>query len=79
MPWIGQARHCGVHGMRRFAHTLLADFDAVRNAVSEIWSNGQMEDQINRLKTIKRSMDGRAGVALLWARLLPFNPANSNT
>jgi transposase len=79
MPWIDQARHCGVHEMRRFAHTLLADFDAVRNAVSETWSNGQVEGQINRLKTIKRSMYGRAGVALLLARLLPFNPTNSNT
>jgi len=34
---------------------------------------------INRLKTIKRSMYGRAGIALLRARLLPYNPAASNT
>jgi transposase len=79
MPWIDQARHCGLHGMKRFARTLLADLDAVRNAVSEPWSNGQVEGQINRLKTIKRSMYGRAGVELLRARMLPFNPATSNT
>jgi len=79
MPWINQARHCGLHGMQRFARTLLADLDAVRTAVSEPWSNGQVEGQINRLKTIKRSMYGRAGLALLRARLLPFNPATSNT
>ena len=75
---IDQARHCGLHGMRRFARTLLADFDAVLNAVSEPWSNGQMEGQINRLKTIKRSMHGRAGAALLRARLLSFNPTSSD-
>jgi transposase len=79
MPWIDRARHCGLHGMKRFARTLPADLDAVRNAVSEPWSNGQVEGQINRLKTIKRSMYGRAGVALLRARLLPFNPAMSNS
>jgi transposase len=56
MPWIDRARHCGLHGMKRFARTLVADFAAVRNAVSEPWSNGQVEGHINRLKTIKRSM-----------------------
>ena len=29
---------------------------------------------INRLKTIKRQMHGRAGVELLRARLIPFAP-----
>jgi transposase len=24
MPWIDRARHCGLHGMKRFARTLLA-------------------------------------------------------
>ena len=28
----------------------------VRNAVTEKWSNGQAEGQINRLKTLKRAM-----------------------
>ena len=36
------------------------------------WSNGQVEGQINRLKTLKRSMYGRAGVELLRARMLPL-------
>jgi transposase len=79
MPWIDQARRCGLLGIQRFARTLLADLAAVRNAVSEPWSNGQVEGHINRLKTIKRSMYGRAGIALLRARLLPFNPEASNT
>jgi transposase len=42
----------------------------VRNAVLETWSNGQTEGQINRLKTLKRVMYGRAGVDLLRARLM---------
>jgi hypothetical protein len=36
------------------------------------WSNGLVEGQINRLKTLKRAMYGRAGVKLLRARLVPF-------
>jgi transposase len=48
------------------------DLEAVRNAVSEPWSNGQTEAQINKLKTLKRAMYGRAGVELLRARMMPL-------
>jgi transposase len=34
------------------------------------WSSGQTEGQINRLKTIKRAMYGRAGLDLLERRFL---------
>jgi transposase len=44
----------------------------VRNAMSEPWSNGQTEGQINRPKTLKRAMYGRAGVELLRARMMPL-------
>jgi len=68
--WLTDARTCGIYGMRRFARTLRQDIDAVRNAVLEPWNNGQMEGQINRLKTLKRAMYGRAGVDLLRARMM---------
>ena len=38
----------------------------------EPWSNGQTEGQINKLKTLKRAMYGRAGVHLLRARMTPL-------
>jgi transposase len=44
----------------------------VEAAVTERWSNGPVEGQVNRLKTIKRQMYGRAGVELLRARLIPL-------
>ena len=47
--------------MQRFARTAQRDIDAVRNAITEPWSNGQTEGQINRLKALKRTMYGRAG------------------
>ena len=45
---------------------------AVGSAVTERWSNGPVEGQINRLKALKRQMYGRAGVELLRARVLPL-------
>ncbi len=70
--WLSDARQSDIHGMRRFARTVKQDLEAVRNAVLEPWSNGQTEGQINRLKTLKRAMYGRAGVDLLRARMLPL-------
>ena len=58
--------------MQRFAKTIRQDLEAVRNGVSEPWSNGQTEGQINKLKTLKRAMYGRAGVDLLRARMMPL-------
>ena len=68
--WLIDARTCGISSMKRFAQTLSRDLDAVKNA--EIWSNGQAEGQINRLKALKRAMYGRAGTQLLRARMLPL-------
>jgi len=61
--------------VQRFAWMLSRDLEAARNAVTETWSNGQTEGQINRLKTLKRAMYGRAGAELLRARLLPLEVA----
>ncbi len=69
--WLIDARASGIYAMQRFAKTIRQDLEAVRNAMSEPWSNGQTEGQINRLKTLKRAMYGRAGVELLRARMMP--------
>ncbi len=53
-----------------FARGLRADIEAVAAALHEPWSNGQTEGQINRLKTLKRQMYGRANLDLLRARLV---------
>ena len=68
--WLRAAQDGPVAALRRFAKRLLADEGAVRAAVSLDWSNGQVEGQINRLKTIKRQMFGRAGLDLLERRFL---------
>jgi transposase len=42
-----------------FARGLASDQEAVAAALTEPWSNGQTEGQINRLKTLKRQMYGK--------------------
>ena len=69
--WMERAQKTGIHALQRFVRTLKQDLRAVQAAVTEPWSNGPVEGHINRLKTIKRQMYGRAGVELLRARLLP--------
>lgn len=70
--WIDDAIETGIPSFMRFARTLHRDINAVRNAIELPWSNGQAEGQINRLKTLKRAMYGRAGPELLRARMLPL-------
>lgn len=73
--WIDDAIGSGLVPIVRFARVLRRDVDAVHNAVELPWSNGQAEGQVNRLKTIKRAMYGRAGAELLRARMLPCKHA----
>jgi transposase len=70
--WCDDAGRSGIYAMQRFAKTLQRDLDAVRNALTLPWSNGQTEGQISRLKTLKRAMYGRAGADLLRARMQPL-------
>lgn len=55
---------------KSFAKGLREDEAAVRAALTLGWSNGMTEGHINRLKTIKRQMYGRAKDDLLRARVL---------
>ena len=65
--WVENARASLVLS---FATGVLKDIAAVRAAITQPWSNGQVEAQITKLKLIKRQMYGRAKMDLLEARLL---------
>ena len=69
-PWLEDIVHSGIKALKSFANGLKQDFDAVKNALSLPWSNGQTEGQITRLKLVKRSMYGRANFDLLRKRVL---------
>jgi transposase len=69
-PWLARARDGRLAAFRGFAKRLGADEAAVQAAAMHPWSTGQVEGQINRLKTIKRQMYGRAKLDLLAQRFL---------
>ena len=68
--WLEQADHSGVPELRGFARSLRLDGAAIRAMLRLPWSNGPTEGHINRLKTLKRQMYGRAGWPLLKRRFL---------
>jgi len=59
-----------VAALRRFAAGIQRDKAAVVAGLTVAWSQGQVEEQVNRLKLVKRSMYGRATVDLLRLRVL---------
>jgi transposase len=67
--WLPRAEGSACAEMRSFAASLRQDEAAVAAALTEVWSNGPVEGHVNRLKMIKRSMYGRAGLQLLRARV----------
>ena len=72
--WLKRAEASeSVAEMRRFAKGLHQDLAAVEAALTLLWSNGQTEGQVNRLKLIKRQMFGRAKFDLLRDRVLAYD------
>ena len=68
--WLEQACASPLPELHRFALGLRAEYGAVRAALTEAWSTGQVEGQITRLKYLKRQMYGRAKIDLLRLRVL---------
>jgi len=68
--WMERATQSGIPEMKKFALGLERDRAAVVAALEYEWSNGPTEGHINRLKTLKRSMYGRAKFDLLRIRTL---------
>jgi transposase len=56
--------------LHSFARGIRRDHDAVLNGLTMPWSSGVVEGNVNRLKTIKRQMYGRATFPLLRKRVL---------
>ena len=67
--WMEQARELCPE-LSSFATGLKQDQRAVENAISMPWSQGPTEGHVNRIKTLKRQMYGRAGLELLRRRLI---------
>ena len=68
--WLARGETSPDPDLRGFADGIRRDEACVKAAVTGRWSNGPVEGHVNRLKTIKRQMYGRAGFVLLRARVL---------
>lgn len=66
--WCSKAEQ--LPSFKSFVNGIHQDFQAVQQALSSNWSNGQTEGQVNRLKNIKRQMYGKADFDLLRLRVL---------
>ncbi len=68
--WLDAAVGAEVAPLRSFANGIRADRAAVQAALSQVWSNGRTEGNINRLKCVKRQMYGRGKLDLLRLRVM---------
>lgn len=68
--WIQKAELGGPDAIGIFADSIRQDLQAVTAGLTLPYSSGIVEGHVNRIKTIKRQMYGRASFALLRARIL---------
>jgi transposase len=68
--WLLQAEQSQIPEIQSFAVGIERDRAAVEAALRLPWSQGPVEGNVNRLKTLKRQMYGKAGFELLRQRVL---------
>ena len=68
--WLRDCQISGITELVNFAQGLKNEGSALHAALTLSYSNGPVEGKINKLKSIKRSMYGRAGFPLLRQRVL---------
>ncbi|MFD3612173.1 ISL3 family transposase [Streptomyces atroolivaceus] len=68
--WIQKAELGGPNAIGIFADSIRQDLHAVTAGLTLPYSSGIVEGHVNRIKTIKRQMYGKASFALLRARIL---------
>ena len=69
--WLASARSSAIPEFVQLAHGMQRDLAAIEAAFCRPESNGQTEgNKVNKLKTIKRQMYGRAKFDLLRQRML---------
>lgn len=68
--WFRQCAESEVSELVTFAAGLQREEAALRLALTEKWSTGTVEDQVTRIKCVKRQMYGRASFDMLRRRVL---------
>jgi transposase len=71
--WVADVHTTGPPELRGFSRNLQHDWAAVHAGLTERWSSGSVEGNVNKLKVAKRQMFGRARFDLLRKRVLLAN------
>ena len=71
--WIEMATKIKRKPLMRLVNGIKRDIEAVTNAITTDWSSGKVEGKINKLKTIKRQMYGKASIELLKRKIILSN------
>ena len=69
--WLAAVEAGDQPGLHSFATGIRQDKEAALNGLSLPYSSGRAEGTVNKIKTVKRQMYGRAGFALLRTRVTP--------
>ncbi len=67
--WVAEVHNTGPPELRALGRNLRRDWNAVHGGLTERWSSGSMEGNVNKLKVTKRQMFGRARFDLPRAHL----------
>ena len=67
--WINMVIGCGNEKMEKFAKGLIKDYSAINNSIASKLNNGILEGSVNKIKTAKRIMGGRASISLLQIKV----------
>ncbi|WP_186320929.1 transposase [Bacillus mycoides] len=70
LKWMGGILDDKKHPFHHYAYRQRSDLKAIKHAFLLSYSNGLVEGQINKLKTLKRMMYGRAHLSLLQKRIV---------
>jgi transposase len=68
--WMKEVRESQIKELVSFVNGIERDYDAVRAGLTYSWSQGPVEGAVNKIKTHKRLMYGRASFALLRKKML---------
>jgi transposase len=68
--WIAEAQKSNIPEIHQLVNGIQRDYLAISHALQYPWTNGLIEGHVNRLKTLKRLMYGRANFDLLRQRVL---------
>jgi transposase len=68
--WMKEARESALQELISFVNGIERDYEAVRAGLTHTWNQGPVEGAVNKIKTHKRLMYGRASFSLLRKKML---------